>query len=100
MMYEGKGIGFSEKWGNYPITLMGMLDVIKETNSGQSYVHATFPDGSTYTVRAEGKGGKGTFTFIKGTGKFFGLKGGGTYKSYPLDPTQWYTDWEGEYTLP
>ena len=100
MMYEGKGIGFSEKWGNYLIALMGMLDVRKETSSGEAYLHATFPDGSTYMVKAESKGGKGTFTFIKGTGKLEGIQGGGTYKSNPLDPNQWYTDWQGEYTLP
>ena len=99
-MYEGKGIGFSEKWGNYLYTFMGTLDVIKEISSSQAYLHATFPDGSTYTVKVEGKGAKGTFTFIKGTGKLEGIQGGGTFKSYPLDPNQWYTDWEAEYTLP
>lgn len=100
MIYEGKGIGFSEKWGNYLYTFMGTLDVIKETSSSQAYLHATFPDGSTYTVKVEGKGAKGTFTFIKGTGKLEGIQGAGTYKSYILDPNQWYTDWEAEYTLP
>jgi hypothetical protein len=79
---------------------MGTVDVRKETSSGEAYLHATFPGGSTYIVKAESKGGKGTFTFIKGTGKLEGIQGGGTFKSYLLDPSQWYTDWEGEYTLP
>jgi hypothetical protein len=100
MMWEAKGIGFSEKWGNYLYTEMGTGDFTKETISGQGYLHATFLDGSTYTVKAEGKGGKGTWTFIKGTGKLEGIQGGGPYKTNSLAPDRWYTDWEGEYTLP
>jgi len=43
---------------------------------------------------------EGTWTCIKGTGKFKGIQGAGTWKSYILGPGQWYTDIEGEYTLP
>jgi hypothetical protein len=37
---------------------------------------------------------------VKGTGKFEGIKGGGTAKDYPLSPEQSYVDWEGEVELP
>ena len=37
---------------------------------------------------------------LKGTGKFEGIKGDGTYKYWVVGPGQWYSDGEGEYTLP
>ncbi|MGA2468978.1 MAG: hypothetical protein ABSH06_32165 [Thermodesulfobacteriota bacterium] len=111
-LIEAKGIGFSEKWGAYLIYLTYTLDVIKGEGTHQGYNHMTYPDGSTFTVKYEGKnmrggrgltgtaGGEGTWTLIKGTGKFEGIQGEGTYKSYSLGPGQWYNDTEGEYTLP
>jgi hypothetical protein len=41
-----------------------------------------------------------TWTYTKGTGKFEGFQGAGTFKAYILGPGQWYSDWEGECTLP
>jgi len=115
-MVETKGIGSDEKWGAYLTDQTYTMDLIKAEGTHQGYGHATFPDGSTMSVKFEGKnkgasikfsadiagsvGAEGTFTYIKGTGKFEGIGGGGTYKVYILGPGQFYADMEGEYTLP
>jgi hypothetical protein len=111
-LFESKGIGFSEKWGACLIYQICTLDLIKGEGTHQGYNQVTFPDGSTLTTKFEGKNmgasrtitgshsSEGTFTYIKGTGKFEGIQGGGTYKSYHMGPGQWYSDSEGEYTLP
>ena len=111
-LIEGKGIGFYEKWGACLLYVTCTMDLIKGEGPVQGYVQYTFPDGSTLTVKFEGKTmrgilgptggaqGEGTGTYIKGTGKFEGFQGRGTYKSCTLGPGQWYSDVEGEYTLP
>ena len=102
--YEGKGIAFYEKWGACLVTETGTFDVLKGEGPGQGYSHYTFPDGSTITMKWEGKirpgRAEGTWTHIKGTGKFKGIQGEGTWKSYNLSPDRWYDDSEIEYTLP
>jgi hypothetical protein len=111
-LFEAKAIGFSEKWGAYLIYETLTLDITKGEGTHQGYNHQTFPDGSTITLKFEGKNmgagrgitgsssSEGTWTYIKGTGKFAGIQGRGTYKSHIMDPAQWYSDAEGEYTLP
>jgi hypothetical protein len=105
--YEGKGIAFYEKWGVCLAIEIGTFDILKGEGSGQGYSHYTFPDGSTITGKWEGKIGgggataEGTWTNIKGTGKFQGIQGEGTWKSYNINPgIQWYADSEITYTLP
>ena len=45
--------------------------------------------------------GPSPWTFFKGTGKFEGVRGKGTYISVlTADPTLWYSNWEGEVELP
>jgi|APFre7841882654_1041346.scaffolds.fasta_scaffold38260_1 hypothetical protein len=115
-MVETKGIGSNEKWGAYLTYQTYTMDLIKAEGTHQGYTHATFPDGSTMNMKFEGKNkgaavkfsadivgsaaAEGTFTYIKSTGKFEGIHGGGTYKVYVLGPGQFYSDLEGEYTLP
>ena len=111
-LVEFKGIIFSEKWGAALDYQIVTLDYIKGAGTFEGYSYTTFPDGSTITARGEGKskgGGvgttgaassEGTWTYVKGTGKFENIKGRGTMKSYILGPGQLYTDVEGEYTLP
>jgi hypothetical protein len=95
-LYGGKGIAFTDKWGNGKATDIGMLDVIKGASSSQGYTCLTFPDGSIYTITFKGNAtaasNTGTFTWISGTGKPEGIQGGGTWKAYMLAPDQWYTD--------
>jgi hypothetical protein len=111
-LLEAKGIFSSEKWGAALIYQINTLDFIKGGGTFQGYTHTTYPDGSTTTSKFEGKstgGGvgttgmassEGTWTYVKGTGKFQGIQGRGTFKSYVLAPSQFYSDLQGEYTLP
>jgi hypothetical protein len=111
-LIEAKGIGFSEKWGSYLVYLTCTNDLIKGEGPVQGYSQFTYPDGSTITEKWEGKNkgggrattgsasGEGTATYIKGTGKFEGIQGEATWKSYNMGPGQFYSDDEGEYTLP
>ena len=111
-LYEAQLIGFNERFGPAVGANIGRIDVIKGAGLVQGYTHFTYPDGSTITSKWEGENrgmgrgisgsasGEGTWTYIKGTGKYEGIQGSGTYKSYILGPGQWYSDSEGEYTLP
>jgi len=104
-LIEAKGMSFSEKWGPCLLVLGAMQDYTKGVGPYQGYIHYTYPDGSTITIKIEGKGkpgarGEGTWSYIKGTGKFEGIQGGGTRQYWVLGPGQWYVDAEGEYTLP
>ena len=111
-LIKAKGISFGEKWGPALAIMSGAGDFTKGVGPHEVYAHLTFPDGSTITTKAKGVqtgagtgitgggGGEGTWTFVKGTGKFEGIKGGGTYKYSVVGPGQWYVDNEGEYTLP
>jgi len=111
-LLESKGISFSEKWGTALNHQIFTLDLIKGIGTLQGYTYTTYPDGSTSTTKFEAKStasgatatgvaiSEGTYTYVKGTGKFGGIQGGGTFKSYTLGPGQWYADIQGEYTLP
>jgi hypothetical protein len=105
LMIEAKGIGFNEKWGAYLIYLTSTLDLIKREGTRVGYNQYTFPDGSTMIEKWEGKGGalgeaEGTWAYTKGTGRLEGIQAEGTWKSHNMGPGQWYSDGEGEYTLP
>jgi hypothetical protein len=111
-LLEAKGIISKEKWGAALAYQVFTMDLIKGAGTFQGYTHTTYPDGSTTTAKFEGKstgGGagttgtassEGTWTYTKGTGKFQGIQGKGTFKSYVLGQSQYYSDNEGEYTLP
>jgi hypothetical protein len=103
-LFEAKGITFNEKWGVGLVTVTGTMEDMNGEWTGGGHDYFTFPDGSTYTDKWEGKGGasggNGTLTIIKGTGKLAGIQGRGTWKSYNVGPGQFYSDEEGEYTLP
>jgi len=75
---------------------------------------STWEDGSTTVVKVEGtttatQGGKislfkGTYTYVKGTGRYAGIKGGGSYTGKRVTPMAAgafsYSDGTGTYTLP
>jgi hypothetical protein len=113
ILFEAKGITFYEKWGAALISQIISFDLTKGAGTYQGYDYTTFPDGSTTTNKIEGKttatgvglvtgiaASEGTWTYVKGTGKFQGIQGGGTYKQNTVGPGQYYGDFEGEYTLP
>ena len=104
-LIEAKGMSFSEKWGSCLLTMSATQDYTKGVGPYQGYIHYTYPDASTITIKitGEGKGssrGEGTWTYLKGSGRFEGIEGGGTREYTVLGPGQWYADAEGEYTLP
>jgi hypothetical protein len=81
-----------------------------EKGSDRGYFAGSTAGGDTYTVKFAGTshskdgkpaGNEGTWSFMGGTGKLKGLKGGGKYKSGPAnaDGTQ-TTQVDGEYSLP
>jgi hypothetical protein len=91
-LWEAKGIVFTEKWGACQGYVPATNDFIAPEGEmrAQGYVQYTFPDGSTTIQKWESKSKElnGTWTYLKGTGKFEGIQGGGTYKSYNMGPGQ------------
>ena len=78
------------------------------TKTGTGFNHGviqfTDRDGDKTYWSFEGKAVKGRFsgpmTFVRGTGKFEGLKAKATWSSVTVAPNQFYADWEGEMELP
>ena len=103
-LIEQKAIFFNQKWGAGLLTTTGMGEDLNGEWTGGGFDQYTFPDGTTYTDRWEGKGGasggQGTWTTLKGTGKLAGMQAHGIWKSHPLGPGQAYSEGEGDYTLP
>lgn len=72
----------------------------------RGYLLYTFRDGATQVAHFDGAGDvvgtqRGTFTFIKGTGRFEGIQGGGTFTAEGFPPkADLYVDAQGKYTLP
>ncbi|MGA2468979.1 MAG: hypothetical protein ABSH06_32170 [Thermodesulfobacteriota bacterium] len=109
---EAKGITIGEPWGAALIKESITGDRTKRLGPGEGYSVYTYPDGSTITTKFKGEvtaagrsktgtsEGEGTWTYVRGTSKFQGIQGGGTFKYKELGPGQWYSDLEGEYTLP
>jgi len=112
---EGVGI-LSCDDGNIATTMWkDLLDLIKGAGKSIGYEPVTYEDGSTLwmkyqctvTPNPDGKTAKweGPFEFVKGTGRFEGIQGGGSYIGKRLAPSpnagvQYYIDWTFTYTLP
>ena len=92
-----------------------MSDMTKGNGKSISYGVLTFEDGSTLwtkeentvTASPDGKTGRweATFEYIKGTGRFEGVQGSGSYTgkrlaSMPGVGAQFYVDYTATYTLP
>jgi len=107
-IYENKGISFDEITGGRMVDRgMGMMDINPKTGlvTIRGYGVTTDKDGDKtvrkYEGKAVGKGhSEGVWTFVKGTGKHEGIKGGGTFSSYSLSPEQSYWEAEGEVERP
>jgi len=78
-------------------------------STDRGYHVDTMANGDKFTVRFQGSGkskdgkqasGSGTWTFVDGTGKVKGIKGGGKYKSTASPDGTTTTEVEGEYKLP
>ncbi len=92
-----------------------MFDYIKGSGKFHGYSVVTFEDGFTFSIGYQGTAtpeanGKttrwdGTCEFIKGTGRFEGVQGGGSLigkrlASAPGAGSQYYVDYDLTYTLP
>jgi hypothetical protein len=93
------------------ITNMGYSDLIKGNGIQQGYVKfaagedmafaswegkvTTVLDTAGTPVSSFG----GTFTYIKGTGKFENIKGGGTFKGGFTSKTAYAVEWQGKYLI-
>jgi hypothetical protein len=107
-VYNTKSIYFNEITGKKSAGFsVNTIDINLKTGQGsvQGYGITTDKDGDkmirTHKGKPAGKGHwKGTFTYVKGTGKYEGITGGGTWDSYRLSKTQSYMEVEAEYQLP
>ena len=91
-----------------------LFDYINGNGKHQGYSSTTFEDGSTKFSSFEGitkevEGGKsslfeGTYTYIRGTGRFEGIEGSGSYTGKRITPlvagADCYSDFAGTRTLP
>jgi len=107
-VYNSKAIWFNESTGKKSAGFsVNTMDINLKTGQGfvQGYGITTDKDGDkmirTHKGKPAGKGHwKGTFVYAKGTGKYEGITGGGTWDSYSLGKGQSYNEVEGEYQLP
>jgi len=108
VIWENNTIYFSEITGTKSAQKgYGFADINPKTGEffGQGYGVETDKDGDKEVTTWEGKPvaekqWKGTWKYKKGTGKFEGVKGGGTWTSYELAPQQSYIEVEGEMETP
>ena len=108
ILSESKQVYFNEKTGE-KLTRVGtnIMDINLKTGKGsliKSYGVMTSPNGDKRFTVSEGKPvgkghWKGTYTYTGGTGKFEGIKGGGTWDSKSLAPGTSYMEVEGEMEL-
>jgi hypothetical protein len=107
-VYKSKKIYFDDITGEKFFGLsVGSMDINFKTGQGfvKGYGINTHKNGdktiSTHKGKPVGKGHwKGTFTYVKGTGKYEGISGGGTWDQYSLNKTQSYSEIKGEYQIP
>jgi hypothetical protein len=96
-----------EKWKDARVTYWGISDVTAGQGTQRGYFVNEHPDGTrdqgTFEARLTTRGTEstleGTWSFTDGTGRFAGIKGGGTFKSRLTAPTQVQCTWEGSYEL-
>ena len=111
---EGRGIAFPDNGEVGTFSNRIYFDYINGSGTHWSYAQFTFEDGSTCFNKSQGTttalpGGKssyeGTITYIKGTGRFEGIQGGGPYAGRRLAPlapgvpADSYFDLTATYTL-
>ncbi len=111
---EAKGLTFPEKDEPAAYSVQVTFDYVNGSGPHLGYIMSTWEDGSTTVIKAEGtttaiQGGKislfeGTYTYVKGTGRYAGIKGGGSYTGKRVTPMAagafCYSDAIDTYTLP
>ena len=106
-IYEAKGIVSRTDGKTFVTWECGLLDMNLKTGLGSGTGHGvtTDRDGDKMHWTWKGKTVKpgiweGTLAYVKGTGKYEGIKGKGTYTNYTIAPRQNYADFEMEEELP
>jgi len=102
---EGKWFG--DGWPHHFVALFDINPKIGVV-VGHGYEYVTDPDGDRYYYSWEGKAVRenyweGTYTMLKGTGKFEGIKGNGSWTCVVLPgqpPELFYADEEWDIELP
>ena len=92
---------------NVEISYWGTNDLVNGSGSQEGYWCNNHADGDrdwgTFEGRITTSGQQvtfeGTYKWTGGTGKFEGIRGGGTYKGHFPSPMDVVNNWEGEYTL-
>ena len=105
---HSKQIYFNEITGEKTVgSSVNTMDINLNTGQGsmKGYGIAIDKDGDkmirTHKGKPAGKGHwKGTYVMVKGTGKYEGITGKGTWDTYSLGEGQSYVEAEGEYQLP
>ena len=105
---ESKQIFINEATGEKQTSIsIGLMDINPKMGqaSGHGYGVSFYQDGSktfrSWEGKAVGKGHwQGVWTTIKVTGKYEGIKGGGTWDSWDLAPQYSYLEVEGEMEIP
>ena len=103
-IFERKGLMVHENGEVANELNKGFFDSVKGVSKYQGYCLQTFKDGSTMMMKHQGTINKGqiadaSFEFIKGTGRFEGIKGRGTYTGQNYGSFN-YLQFTGTYTLP
>ncbi len=107
-IFEEKEIYINEKTGEKTAsTAVNSVDMNLKTGLGTvtGWGWSADKDGDKIMRTHEGKPvgeghWQGTWTYVKGTGKYEGIKGGGTWDTYALAPQQSYVEVEGEVEMP
>ena len=109
--HESKGAGTGSA-GGFTFINQGVSDTVKGNGTHSGYYKSTDKDGHVYFAKWQGKvtttmspEGRpnvqfaGTWSFIKGTGKWENVQGGGTYKGWFIGPEIYVNTTEGEYSI-
>ena len=108
-MEEYKGLVFFENGEIATYSLAEMIEITKGNVTAQGYAIYTFEDESTQVTKFQGAGTspegkpisfKGSFTYIRGTGRFEGIQGSGSFSGKFFHGFGPYWDFTGTYTLP
>jgi hypothetical protein len=115
MTYELFGVVISDTGEgihhNTSLRCVGSLHAIKGVyEDSNGFCVRTRPDGDQvfFTIKSSGtlgRGGKGPYTLVGGTGKMAGIQGSGEVIDFPLRPAaegtfQGYNRFKGQYKLP
>jgi len=112
MVGEAKGTNVNSGPTDYmadgQVTNVDMGDLVQGNGPHQGYFTVSDKRGSA-TSRWRGKVSttlgpqraprtafSGTWTYVSGTGKYLGIRGGGTYRGHFSSPTEYTVEWKGE----